>query len=219
VILATDADAPGRELADELARRIGYAKCQRVTWPDGCKDANEVLVKLGRTALLQALADAQPYPVEGIVQPCGSWPGHWMTCTSAGSTSGCGAGWETVRRPLPSQGPDLLCIVTGSPGSGKSVFLDNLMVRLAQHHGWTFGICSPENQPLERHLAGILLGVRRPCRSTTGRSPRMTHERMREARDAGPSGISRSCCRTSRRSRTSLSGRMCWSIAWASAAW
>ncbi len=63
VILATDMDAPGQKLADELARRIGYAKCSRVTWPEGCKDANETFMNLGKTAVLEALANAQPYPV------------------------------------------------------------------------------------------------------------------------------------------------------------
>ncbi|XP_020269964.1 primase homolog protein-like [Asparagus officinalis] len=48
IILATDADAPGQALAEELARRLGKERCWRVTWPTKtgtgvCKDANEVL--------------------------------------------------------------------------------------------------------------------------------------------------------------------------------
>lgn len=179
VILATDSDAPGKKLAEELARRIGYAKCQRVTWPDGCKDANEVLVTLGRTALLQAIADAQPYPVNGIVtvrdlaRPLEDLYEH-------GFDAGYGAGWPEFDALYRAR-PGLLTIVTGSPGSGKSYFLDNIIVGLARIHGWTFGVCSPENQPLERHLAGILsVFTHQPFND--GPIPRMSLERMREAR-------------------------------------
>lgn len=42
-ILAVDNDAPGQKLEEELARRLGHEKCYRAQWPDGCKDANEVL--------------------------------------------------------------------------------------------------------------------------------------------------------------------------------
>jgi hypothetical protein len=55
-------DAPGQKLADELARRIGHATCKRVAWSPH-KDANEMLVAQGPTAVLDALATAQPFPV------------------------------------------------------------------------------------------------------------------------------------------------------------
>jgi twinkle protein len=40
-------------------------------------------------------------------------------------------------------------LVTGIPGAGKSEWLDALSVNLARDRGWTFGVFSPENQPLE----------------------------------------------------------------------
>ena len=42
-ILATDGDEPGWQLAQELARRLGRARCAFVTYPQGCKDLNEAL--------------------------------------------------------------------------------------------------------------------------------------------------------------------------------
>jgi twinkle protein len=75
----------------------------------------------------------------------------------------------------------LLYILTGSPGSGKSHLVDNVFVRLAKQHGWTFGVCSPENQPLERHLAGIL-SVYQERPFWDGPLERMTHAQMRAAR-------------------------------------
>jgi hypothetical protein len=73
ILIGTDMDAPGCKLADELARRIGAARCKRVSWPDGCKDANETLTQLGAMAVLGALSGARPFP-EGVADS----PPHGM---------------------------------------------------------------------------------------------------------------------------------------------
>ena len=43
-IIAVDNDEPGKLLEEELARRLGWGRCSRVVWPEGRKDANEVLI-------------------------------------------------------------------------------------------------------------------------------------------------------------------------------
>lgn len=177
VILATDMDAPGNKLADELARRIGYQKCLRVTWPE--KDANDTLVKYGAKAVCEALHDAQPYPVAGIVT-VRDLAGRLDDLYERGLDRGVTSGFTTLDTLYRSRA-GLLAIVTGSPGSGKSHVLDNLMVRLAERHGWRFGICSPENQPLERHLAGIL-SIYQGEPFGDGETPRMSREDMQAAR-------------------------------------
>lgn len=47
-------------------------------------------------------------------------------------------------------------VVTGLSGSGKSTFLDNCFVKLAERKLWKFLICSPENQPIKRHIASLM---------------------------------------------------------------
>jgi len=47
-------------------------------------------------------------------------------------------------------------VVTGFSGSGKSTWLDNVFVQLAQNAGWKILICSPENQPIKRHVASLM---------------------------------------------------------------
>lgn len=47
-------------------------------------------------------------------------------------------------------------VVTGIPSHGKSTWLDNLMVRLARGKGWKFLVCSPENQPISRHIESLV---------------------------------------------------------------
>lgn len=47
-------------------------------------------------------------------------------------------------------------LVTGIPGHGKTQFLDNLMLNLAQFSGWKWAVFSAENLPLERHVANLM---------------------------------------------------------------
>ncbi|GMH31042.1 hypothetical protein Nepgr_032885 [Nepenthes gracilis] len=73
IILATDGDAPGQALAEELARRLGKERCWRVCWPHGeyssCfKDANEVLMNLGADALRKTVQQAQL--IAAILRDC-----------------------------------------------------------------------------------------------------------------------------------------------------
>ena len=46
-------------------------------------------------------------------------------------------------------------IITGSPTSGKSNFLDAMMVNLAHKYNWRFLLFSPENQPIKLHLMNL----------------------------------------------------------------
>jgi twinkle protein len=62
VLVGTDMDAPGERLAEELAQRIGWASCKRVSWRP-YKDANELLVAQGPQAVRDALAAAAPFAV------------------------------------------------------------------------------------------------------------------------------------------------------------
>jgi twinkle protein len=179
VILATDMDAPGQKLADELARRIGPEKCQRAIWPLGCKDANDTLIAYGANGVAHALADAQPYPVAGIAT-VRDLAGPLDALYEGGLDRGPDTGWVWCDAHYRARA-GLMTIATGQPGSGKTALIDNLMVRLAERHGWSFGIYSPENQPVERHLASLLtIRVGKPF--ADGPTPRMTREDVHSAR-------------------------------------
>ena len=69
IYLAVDKDEPGEKLEEELARRIGKHKIYLVKYPEGCKDANDVLTKFGGEALLSAFMAAEPYPIAGLYSP------------------------------------------------------------------------------------------------------------------------------------------------------
>ena len=56
----------GLALAEELARRLGKERCYRVSWPDGCKDANDVLQNLGEATLRGSIDNAEGFPLRGL---------------------------------------------------------------------------------------------------------------------------------------------------------
>jgi twinkle protein len=141
-ILAVDNDTNGKHLADELLRRLGAARCSFVTYPDGCKDLNDVLMKHGPEAATAVLANAKPYPLKGIYS-LADYPDRPQIETFS-------TGWpivDTLFKPfIPA-----FTVVTGLPGSGKSTWLINLCINMADQHGWKWAIFSPE-LPVAPHL-------------------------------------------------------------------
>ena len=152
VILATDADEPGQVLAEELARRIGKAKCFRAYWPDGCKDANETLIVHGPDVLKECIDNAQPWPVNGLYDAAhftNEVDDLYLTGLAKGETTGFSE-VDEIYTVMAGQ----LCVVTGIPSMGKSSFVDQLMVNLAKLKGWRFAVCSFENPP-KLHIAKL----------------------------------------------------------------
>lgn len=178
-VIAVDGDEPGKRLSEELCRRFGREKCRLVEWPEGCKDANEVLKNHGAEALSQVLAEAKPIPIEGVFT-AEDLSGDIDKLYDDGLEKGVSTGWPclddyyTVR-------PGEFTVVTGIPNSGKSNWLDALTVNLARDHGWNFAMFSPENQPLSDHMARIIEKyVGRPFHD--GPTQRMSRDTMDIAR-------------------------------------
>lgn len=63
-------------------------------------------------------------------------------------------GWPVLDKHY-SVVPGQFTVVTGWPGSGKSEWLDALLVNLSRQ-GWKVAMFSPENHPVELHIAKIL---------------------------------------------------------------
>lgn len=153
-VLAVDSDAPGIVLEEELARRLGRERCWRVKWPDGCKDANDVLRQHGADDLRWFIDNAEPYPIEGIFTALGE-QGKVFTLYHNGLEHGQQTGWATLNAYYTVR-PGEFTVVTGVPSSGKSNWVDALTVNLARDHGWAIGVFSPENQPIEDHISRVV---------------------------------------------------------------
>lgn len=169
VILAVDADGPGDALAEEIARRVGRAKCWRVTWPSGVKDANDCLRCYGTATLAEVVQKAAPFPVKGLYE-ADTFYAKVEELYNRGLPKGVSTGFPQVDE-LYTVVPGQLTIATGSPGSGKSAFLDNVMVEIARNKEWKFAVCSFENPP-DVHIAKLAaIYANKPFFS--GPSPRM----------------------------------------------
>jgi len=154
IILAVDSDAPGRKLEAELIRRLGPERCWRVTWPEGCKDANDVLVKHGEFKLLEILDSAQPVPVAGLFSVA-DFREDIITLYENGMPGGESTSWFSVDSYYTVRQGELT-IVTGIPGHGKSELIDALMINLAVRSQWGFAVFSPENYPIHAHIAKLV---------------------------------------------------------------
>ncbi|MBQ9406731.1 MAG: toprim domain-containing protein [Desulfovibrio sp.] len=151
VLLAVDSDAPGQRLRDELCRRIGMERCFKVFWPQGCKDANDVLIQRGPEALIRCLDEAKPFPVDGVRSVHDLWDALF-DLHSRPEQAGVDIGWPNAAQVFNVE-PGQLTVVTGIPSHGKSTFIDALRVNLFRLHGWASAAFSPENWPAQAHLA------------------------------------------------------------------
>jgi twinkle protein len=147
IILATDNDHKGRVLRDELAVRLGRSRCWYVTYPTGCKDANEVLVAHGVDALLDMIGDAKPIVPNRLV-PFSEIP-------SRQDAKRYSTGWLPFDRHFKLVPPPLI-VVTGKPNHGKSQWTLALVTNLARMWGLKGAILQFEDNP-ERNRKDLLL--------------------------------------------------------------
>lgn len=145
IILATDNDEPGLALREELSRRLGRDRCKYLVYPEGCKDANDVVVKLGKEALKSVVQDAKEYPLEAVLTAI-ELSDELEQIYNSGYPTGVPIGipgLDSLVKFMPGQ----VTVATGVPGSGKTNFFNWVAVRLANRYGWRFGVFSPEQSP------------------------------------------------------------------------
>ena len=148
----------------------------KVEWPEGIKDANECLVKLGPAALLNAYENAVAWPITGVISPR-SYVDKVRHLYRHGLPGGRPMGWKLDRYYRPLEGT--LTVVSGTPHSGTSAWLNNVAVRLALNHGWKFAVFSPEYQPYELMISDITsVALSKPFGD--GVRPRMTEKEMED---------------------------------------
>lgn len=157
--LALDMDKNGVRLREELARRLGKRKCQIVEFPEGCKDANDVLQSYGKEVLRQCLKNSYAYPIEGVFA-VKDFIDEVNEIYRNGYPNGAKTGWPSLDSHL-NLYPGQLTIVTGIPNSGKSPFTDNLMMNLSENEGWRHAVFSPENGSISNHIIRLIRQYKR----------------------------------------------------------
>ena len=154
IYIASDTDAKGLELRNELVRRFGEEKCRIVTYGKGCKDANELLVQSGAEALRLAIAEAQEVPLEGVFT-ADDVRDELKGVFEHGLQKGAVFGMGDLDNLL-SVEVGRLMIVTGIPGHGKSEMLDQMALHLSLDYDWRCAYFSPENFPVTLHYPKLI---------------------------------------------------------------
>lgn len=134
-ILAVDNDPAGQRLASELVRRLSPSRCLFVTYPEGCKDLNDVRMQHGPEAVTAVLNAAKPYPVKGLYT-LSEYP-------ESGPPQTFGTGWLTMDSNLKPWLGEFM-VVTGIPSHGKSTWTLNLLANLSKKHGLKHAVASFE---------------------------------------------------------------------------
>ena len=153
IYLSTDDDEKGLILRDELARRFGYDKCFKVGF-NGLKDANEYLIHHGKESLLECLKLAKEFPLVGVFGIDDCWD-EILHIYHNGMPTGAKSGDRQFDEHLGCMAGELT-MVTGIPGHGKSIYLDQISIGLCINEDWKFGVCSPESHPMSFYYTRLI---------------------------------------------------------------
>ena len=153
IVLAVDADEPGTMLRNEFIRRLGAENCYIVDFED-CKDANEYLLSHGKDKLKSAIHDARQVPLENVTT-LKNVENDLKDFVQHGFKPGFQVGLQNFDQIFSTYTGQFIT-VTGIPSSGKSDFVDQMVVGYNKQYGWKTAFASPENQPIYLHAHKLM---------------------------------------------------------------
>ena len=156
VILALDGDEAGQALQNEFIRRLGAEVCFIATFDD-CKDSNEYLLKHGKESLAQRITGAKPVPLEGVTT-FKDIEDEITDFVRNGFKPGYQVGLKNFDDIFSTYTGQFIT-VTGIPSSGKSDFVDQMVVGYNMNYGWKTAFASPENAPTYLHAHKLMRKV------------------------------------------------------------
>ena len=152
VIIAVDNDAAGIALKQELIRRLGSEVCYTVDYEE-YKDANEVLMESSEK-LKSIIEKASPVPLENVTT-FKDLEDELQDFVRNGFKPGFQIGinnFDSIFSTYTGQ----FITVTGIPSSGKSDFVDQMVIGYNIGYDWKIGFASPENAPTYLHAHKIM---------------------------------------------------------------
>jgi len=156
IILAVDKDEPGQALQQELVRRLGAEVCFLIDFQD-CKDANEYLLKYGKEKLHGLVLQAKAVPLENVTT-FRDIEGEITDFVKNGFKRGYQVGLSNFDSIFSTYTGQFIT-VTGIPSSGKSDFVDQMVVGYNQNYDWKTAFASPENAPTYLHAHKLMRKV------------------------------------------------------------
>ena len=156
IILAVDTDEPGLALRRELVRRLGAEVCFLVDFKE-CKDANEYLTTYGKEKLQNCITKARAYPLENVTT-FKDIEKDVTDFVTNGFKPGYQIGLPNFDRIFSTYTGQFIT-VTGIPSSGKSDFVDQMVVGYNANYNWKTAFASPENAPNYLHAHKLMRKV------------------------------------------------------------
>jgi twinkle protein len=156
VIIAVDSDEAGQALQQELVRRLGAELCYTLSFDD-VKDANDYLQKYGKQKLAQHIAQAKPVPLENV-STYKDIEHEVLDFVHNGFKPGFQVGLKNFDDIFSTYTGQFIT-VTGIPSSGKSDFVDQMVVGYNKNYGWKTAYASPENAPTYLHAHKLIRKV------------------------------------------------------------
>lgn len=186
IIICADNDEPGKKLEREIIARFGEAACAKITYPEDCKDINDVLMKHGKEVVQECVDSVELVEISGI-QTVADYQDLVDNYYLDGYPKGDRVKFSNKVADMIRFIPKQLTVVVGTPGSGKSEVMDQICIDLAeginqdelsggwQQEPWSFGMVSLETPP-ELHFI-------RMAEKYTGVSfPNMTEDELYSAK-------------------------------------
>jgi twinkle protein len=124
---------------------------------DECKDANEYLLKYGKEALAKQIDKAKPVPLENVTT-FKDIENEVSDFVKHGFKPGYQIGLSNFDRIFSTYTGQFIT-VTGIPSSGKSDFVDQMVVGYNQQYEWKTAFASPENAPTYLHAHKLMRKV------------------------------------------------------------
>lgn len=154
VIVAGDNDEAGESLPRAVANLLRGHDVRNVRWPEGCKDANDVLMKHGEGALAQCLTEAKRLdPPGGFITGLSDLPplSHRRVLKT---------GDELLDKRI-SMECGAMSVWTGIPGHGKSTLTTTAAYRATQSEDIRCGLLAFETHPFRTrdHLSRLHMGL------------------------------------------------------------
>lgn len=134
-----DEDDAGRLLREDMVKLLGAARFRFITWPDGVKDANAMLLSDGAVALHDLVTEGSlEWPVNGLYRLSELPEPAPMTLWEPGFPE-----WERKVRLAPRT----LSVVTGHPGHGKTALFNQVWFNVVKRYEIPIALATFETRP------------------------------------------------------------------------
>ena len=133
---------------------FGAEKCMIIEHGDGCKDANDDLLKHGKDFLIEALNNANGVKVDGIFE-ASDFKDDILSAYRNGQPVGTTTYFKAIDSAWTWRKGEVN-IWTGYNNEGKSLLLKQLMLAKSLGDKWNHGVFSPEEMPLSEWYTDVI---------------------------------------------------------------